>query len=57
MSFDNIATYGFDYMDKSSSSYYGSGKFYGRVSISTALFVEDQFYFTQAFSITAGVAR
>ncbi|SBS67216.1 TonB-dependent siderophore receptor [Vibrio atlanticus] len=55
MSFDNIATYGFDYMDKSSSSYYGSSKFMDESAISTALFVEDQFYFTQAFSVTAGL--
>jgi hemoglobin/transferrin/lactoferrin receptor protein len=54
-SFDNTATYGFDYMDKTSSAYYGSSKFMDDSAISTALFVEDQFYFTDSFSITAGL--
>ena len=52
-SFDNTATYGFDYMDKTSSSYYGSRKFMDESAISTALFAEDQFYFTDNFSVTA----
>ncbi|MDK9759644.1 TonB-dependent receptor, partial [Vibrio sp. D173a] len=49
------ATYGFDYMDKTSSAYYGSSKFMDESAISTALFVEDQFYFTDNFSVTAGL--
>lgn len=40
MSFDNIATYGFDYMDKSSSGYYGSSKFMDESAISTALLLK-----------------
>ncbi|MEF1231250.1 TonB-dependent receptor, partial [Vibrio fortis] len=47
--------YGFDYMDKTSSSYYGSRKFMDESAISTALFAEDQFYFTDNFSVTAGL--
>lgn len=53
--FDNRITYGFDYMDKTSSSYYGSRKFMDESAISTALFVEDQFFFSDAFFVTAGM--
>ncbi|AYO07539.1 TPA: TonB-dependent siderophore receptor [Vibrio parahaemolyticus] len=53
--FDNRVTYGFDYMDKTSSSYYGSSKFMDESAVSTALFVEDQFFFSDAFFITAGL--
>ncbi|WP_321273939.1 TonB-dependent siderophore receptor [uncultured Vibrio sp.] len=53
--FDNRVTYGFDYMDKTSSSYYGSSKFMEESAISTAVFVEDQFHVSDSFFITAGL--
>ncbi len=54
-SFDHRATYGLDYMDKTSESYYGSSKFMDESAVSTALFVEDQFFISDALSITAGL--
>lgn len=54
-SLDNIATYGADYIDKNSSSYYGGSKFMDETAISSAVFFEDQVFLTDSFSITAGL--
>ncbi|MFN1534831.1 TonB-dependent siderophore receptor [Vibrio jasicida] len=54
-SFDHRATYGLDYMDKTSESYYGSSKFMEESAVSTAVFVEDQFFISDVLSITAGL--
>ncbi|MGF1908552.1 TonB-dependent siderophore receptor [Vibrio kasasachensis] len=53
--FDNRMTYGFDYIDKTTASYYGARKFMEESTVSTAVFVEDQIFITDSFSITAGL--
>lgn len=51
----NALTYGFDYMDKTSSSTYVGKQFMKESAKSFALFVEDQVWLTERFSITAGL--
>lgn len=55
LSLDNTLTYGFDYMDKNSTSYYGGNKFMDETVISSAVFAENQLYFTDDWSLTAGI--
>ncbi|MGF1730239.1 TonB-dependent siderophore receptor [Photobacterium kasasachensis] len=54
-SLENVATYGADYIDKNSSSSYGGNQFMDETAISSAVFFEDQIFFTDRFSITAGI--
>ncbi|WP_375749572.1 TonB-dependent siderophore receptor [Vibrio sp. HN007] len=51
----NLFTYGIDYMNKNSSSNYGGSDFMDEDAISTAVFAEDKFYFTEGLSLTAGL--
>jgi hemoglobin/transferrin/lactoferrin receptor protein len=53
--FDNQLTYGIDLMNQNSTSSYGGSKFMDENVLSSAVFFEDKFYFTSAFSITAGL--
>ncbi|OLQ84905.1 ligand-gated channel [Vibrio ponticus] len=52
---DNQLIYGADYMDKTSTSYYGSSKFMDESAVSTALFAENKFIFTDFFNLSAGL--
>ena len=52
---DNRMTYGFDYIDKMTASYYGASKYVEESTVSTAVFVEDQLFLADSFSITAGL--
>ncbi|OLQ85839.1 ligand-gated channel [Vibrio panuliri] len=51
----NQITYGGDYLDKTTSSYYGGSKFMEESTVSSDVFAENQFLFTDWFNITAGV--
>jgi len=53
--FNNQFNYGFETMQQSSSSVYGGVKYMDEKVISNALFLEDKFYFSPNFSITAGL--
>lgn len=53
--FSNQLTYGLDYIDKTSASEYGGREYMNESAISSALFVEDKLYITEAWSITAGL--
>lgn len=51
----NLFTYGLDYMNKNSTSNYGGSDFMDEDAVSTAVFAEDKFYFTERLSLTAGL--
>lgn len=53
--FTHKFTYGLDYNQQESESQYGSSSSMSEKATSTALFVEDRFYFTDAISMTAGL--
>ncbi|MBW3696075.1 TonB-dependent siderophore receptor [Vibrio sp. T187] len=53
--FDNTAVYGADYIDRTTSSYYGSDKFMEESTTSIAVFVEDTLYLTDDLFLTAGL--
>ncbi|UTV28822.1 TonB-dependent siderophore receptor [Photobacterium atrarenae] len=55
LSLANQVTYGLDYMNKDSESTYDGVKFMDETAKSSAVFVEDQIFFTDDFSITAGL--
>lgn len=48
-------SYGFDYMDKSSTSEYGGVEFMDESAISSALFAENKLYLTNNWSVTTGL--
>ncbi|WP_043886787.1 TonB-dependent siderophore receptor [Vibrio sp. 16] len=48
-------TYGTDYMNKNSKSTYGSQNYADETAISTAVFMENQWFFTDTFYMTAGL--
>ncbi|WP_194437679.1 TonB-dependent siderophore receptor [Vibrio fluminensis] len=51
----NQIVYGADYMDKTSSSYYGATQFMEESAISTALFAENKFIVSDLFNLSAGL--
>ena len=53
--FNNQFNYGVDLSRQNSSSTYGSVDFMDETAISSAIFIEDRFYFTKDFSLTAGL--
>jgi len=53
--FDNQFNYGIDFVHQNSSSTYGNTDYMDENAISSAIFIEDKFYFTDDFSITAGL--
>ncbi|WP_409439275.1 TonB-dependent siderophore receptor [Psychromonas sp. GE-S-Ul-11] len=54
-SFDNQLNYGVDFVHQNSSSTYGDTDYMDENAISSAIFIEDRFYFTDNFSVTAGL--
>ncbi|MEJ2763811.1 TonB-dependent siderophore receptor [Photobacterium sp. MCCC 1A19761] len=55
LSLANQLTYGLDYMNKDSESTYGGAKFMDETAKSAAVFAENQIFFTDDFSVTAGL--
>lgn len=54
-SIGNTVTYGFDYMDKNSSSTYDGVQYMDEDAISTAIFLEDRIQLIERFALTLGI--
>ncbi|NOH62598.1 TonB-dependent siderophore receptor [Vibrio sp. RE88] len=54
-SLENVATYGVDYIDKTSKSTYGGVVFADESAKNAAIFIENQLFVTNAFNLTAGM--